>query len=263
MVPRSILITGASSGIGAALARREAGPGVRLVLWARDARRLAAVADDCRSLGAGCRTACFDLSDTDRLAAELLAADDEAPLDLAYLNAGLGGSLPSAPAGQERQAILAMSAVNFTAPVVAANLLADRMAARHRGRIVVVASVAAAFPLPMAPLYSASKAGLVVFAEALGLRLAGAGVGVTVVLPGFVDTPMSRALREPRPFLVSAETAAAIIVRKANAGARRIVLPWPFAVLVGLSALLPRRLLLFTLGIINSKYSVSAQPPDG
>jgi short-subunit dehydrogenase len=250
MATRNILITGASSGIGAALARRYAAPGVHLELWGRDSDRLTAVAEACRARGASCDTACFDLADAGRLAASLQSADAAHPLDLAILNAGLGGSLPARRAGQDFDAAKLMIAVNFSAPVLAANLLADAMGARKSGRIVLIGSVAAAFPLPMAPVYAGTKAGLATFADALHLRLESFGVGVTLVSPGFVDTPMSQGLKEPRPFLIGVEKAAAMIVREIERGARHIVVPWQFAVIKAAAALLPRAALLAILSRI-------------
>jgi short-subunit dehydrogenase len=238
----AILITGASSGIGAALARVYAAPGSRLVLWGQNETRLAAVAEDCRSRGAAVETAAFDLTVLDRLTAMLTAADEKEPLDLVIFNAGLGGSLPRERAGQEIEVATRMAGVNFMVPVIAANLMAQRMAERGAGRLVFVGSVAGSYPLPMAPLYSGSKAGLELFAEALRLRLGKFGVGVTLISPGFIDTPMSRSLKEPRPFLIGADKAAAIIARKIAQNARHIVVPWPFVV-IGLAAkLIPRAL---------------------
>jgi short-subunit dehydrogenase len=240
MVAKNILITGASSGIGAALARIYAAPANRLVLWGRNEERLTATAEACHARGAAVETACFDLTDFNLFVRALETADTEKPLDLAIFNAGLGGSVPRDRAAQDARAAEKMAGVNFTAPVVGANLLAERMAQRGRGRIVLIGSVAAFFPLPMAPLYSASKAGLALFAEALRLRLRKSGVGVTMVSPGFVDTPMSRGLKEPRPFLIGADAAAAIIARKVEQGARHIVIPWQFAVICFAARLIPR-----------------------
>ncbi|HEY0283098.1 MAG TPA: SDR family NAD(P)-dependent oxidoreductase [Rhizomicrobium sp.] len=240
MVAKNILITGASSGIGAALARFYAAPESRLVLWGQNAERLAVTAEQCRARGAAFETACFDLTDFGQLVRALEETDARSPLDLAFFNAGLGGSLPRDRAAQDAQAAERMAGVNFTAPVMAANLIAERMAERGRGRIVLIGSVAASFPLPMAPVYAGSKAGLALFAEALGLRLAKYGVGVTLVSPGFVDTPMSRGLKEPRPFLIKPDAAAAIIAGKVERGVRHIVLPWQFAVLRAAAMLVPR-----------------------
>jgi short-subunit dehydrogenase len=240
MSARTILITGASSGIGAALARAYARAGVTLLLWGRDAARLDAVASQCRTQGASVTTQVFDLRDAAGFA-ELLAA---APaLDIAIFNAGLGGSAPADVFAETPEAALALAEVNFTAPVVGANVIAGAMAARGSGHIVLVGSITESFPLPMAPTYAATKAGLKMFAEALGIRMARHGVKVTLVSPGFIDTPMSRKVIEPKPFLISADAAAATIVRKIEAGARTIVVPWQFAVIRGFANLLPRALL--------------------
>lgn len=243
----TILITGASSGIGAALAHHYARAGNRLILWGRNEERLKAVAEACAAWSTECRTAHFDLCDFARLNAELEAAGTP---DIAILNAGLGGSLPPDRAAQDPHAAERMTAVNFTAPVIAANHLAEAMAKRGKGRIVLIGSVAASFPLPMAPVYAGSKAGLAVFAEAMDLRLKKFGVGVTLVAPGFVDTPMSRSLSEPRPFLITAEKAAAIIAANIARGRSRLVLPWPYAALCAASSLIPRPVLRAALAIV-------------
>jgi short-subunit dehydrogenase len=240
MAPKTILLTGASSGIGAALARAHARAGVTLLLWGRDEARLAETAAQCRSLGASTSIQSFDVRDAAGFAARLAAA---APVDLAIFNAGLGGTVPEGAFAESPQTAQAIAEVNFVAPVVGANVVADAMARRGAGHIVLVGSISESFPLPMAPTYVATKAGLKIFAEALGIRMARYGVAVTLVSPGFIDTPMSRKVTEPKPFLMSADAAAAIIARKIAAGARTIVVPWQFAVIRGLAGLLPRALL--------------------
>ncbi len=222
------------------MARVYAAEGRRLFLWGRDSARLEAVAAACRGRGASVETRCFDITDFSALIGELDALDAQSPLDLALFNAGLGGSLPQDRAGQEPHRAEKMAGVNFTAPVIGANLIGERMARRGGGQIVLVGSVAASFPLPMAPLYSGSKAGLAMFAEALGLRLKRYGVFVTLVSPGFIDTPMSQSLKEPRPFLITADQAAAIIARRLARRVRHVVVPWQFAVILAVSKFLPR-----------------------
>ncbi len=172
--------------------------------------------------------------------ARLASWDAETPIDLAIFCAGVGGSVPRDCPAEAPHAAHTMAQVNFTVPVVSASALAGAMAQRRCGQIVLIGSIAESFPLPMAPAYAGTKAGLAMFAEALGIRIAPYGVTVTLVSPGFIDTPMSQQLREPKPFLMSADRAARLIVRKIERRATRIVVPWQFIVLRALSKLLPR-----------------------
>jgi len=238
-----ILITGASSGLGAALARAHAQSGVTLTLWGRNADRLEAVAAACRAANARVETETFDIADVAGLAERLNALDALTPLDLVYFNAGIGGVPPTDWLAEPTGRVHEMALVNFTAPVVGATTLAERMARRGRGQIVLVSSVADSFPLPMAPAYSGTKAGLSMYGEALAIRMRPHGVAVTVVAPGFIDTPMNRDEAFAKPFLMQADAAAAVIVRKVAQQRRRLVLPWPFAVVQAVTSVLPRWLL--------------------
>ncbi|HKY19361.1 MAG TPA: SDR family NAD(P)-dependent oxidoreductase [Rhizomicrobium sp.] len=240
MPHNTVLITGASSGIGASLALAYARAGVTLLLWGRDEARLQESAARCRALGATVNLQSFDLRDAAGFAARLLEADAGSPIGLAIFNAGLGGSAPRAPKAELPQNAQAIAEVNFVAPVVGANAIAEAMAARGKGQIVLVGSISESYPLPMAPTYAATKAGLRMFAEALGLRMRPYGVTVSLVSPGFIDTPMSRRVHEPKPFLMTADRAAKIIAKKIDAGARVIVVPWQFSVIRCLTDLLPR-----------------------
>ena len=244
---KTILITGASSGIGAALARGYAGAGATLLLWGRDQTRLEDVAGQCRALGATAATQAFDLRDVAGFAAKLAAADAATPIDLAIFNAGQGGTAPSDMPAEAPESSQAIAEVNFVAPAVGANAMADAMAKRGAGHIVLVGSISESYPLPMAPTYAATKAGLRLFAEALGLRLAKHNIVVSLVSPGFIDTPMSRKVTEPKPFLMTADAAAAVIVRKIAAKKRVIVVPWQFAVIRAVSGLVPRALVRWVL----------------
>jgi short-subunit dehydrogenase len=240
MSTQTILITGASGGIGSALARNYARPGVTLLLWGRDAARLKETAAACRMRGANCIVECFDLRDTGGQLTRIAAADAATPIDLAIFNAGLGGTPPDEAPAETPEASRAVVEVNFLAPVTGANAIAAAMAARGHGQIVLIGSIAESFPLPMAPTYAATKAGIRMFAEALGIRLARHGVHVTLVSPGFIDTAMSRQLIDPKPFLMSADRAAVIIARGIAAQAHTIVVPWQFALIRALTSLLPR-----------------------
>lgn len=240
MLHNVVLITGASSGIGASLALAYARAGVTLLLWGRDEARLQEIGTRCRALGATVNSQSFDLRDAAGFAVRLLEADAVSPIGLAIFNAGLGGSAPRGPKAELPQNAQAIAEVNFVAPVVGANAIAEAMAARGTGQIVLVGSISESYPLPMAPTYAATKAGLRMFAEALGLRMKPYGVTVSLVSPGFIDTPMSRQVHEPKPFLMTADRAAKIIAKKIDAGARVIVVPWQFSVIRCLTDLLPR-----------------------
>jgi short-subunit dehydrogenase len=240
MQPRTILITGASSGLGAALANAYAASGRTLVLCARNAERLAATAAACRARGATVAEYCFDVGELAALGERLQALDRDTPFDLAILNAGVGGFAPAQENVETVDRAREVATVNFAATVVAATALAERMTERGQGHIAIVGSIAESFPLPMAPTYAGAKAGLRLFAEALELRLGGRGIAVSLVSPGFVDTPMSRGLPFPKPFLISADAAAAAIVRGLSRRSRRVVVPRAFALLRGTAMLLPR-----------------------
>jgi short-subunit dehydrogenase len=244
---RHILITGASSGLGAALACACAGPDVRLTLCGRDVGRLNAVAKRCRDRGATAVTSEFDLRDADTLGDRVRDFDRAAPIDTAILSAGLGGAIPQHQKVETVSRASDIAAVNFAAVVILATALAGFMAERRRGRIVIIGSIADSFPLPMAPTYCGTKAGLKMFAEALGLQLERHNVAVTLVSPGFIDTPMSRQIDDPKPFILTAEHAAAIVIRRIEAGAAAIVIPWPFHIVSIASRLMPRALTRFVI----------------
>lgn len=244
---KTILITGASSGIGAALARAHARAGVTFLLWGRDETRLSQTAAQCRALGAVASIQSFDLRDVAGFVTRLAAADAATPIDLAIFNAGLGGTAPNDAFAEAPEIAQAIAEVNFVAPVAGANAIAAGMARRGAGQIVLIGSISESYPLPMAPTYAGSKAGLRMFAEALGLRLKKHGVVVSLVSPGFIDTPMSRKVAEPKPFLMDADKAARVITRKIGARARVIVVPWQFIVMRAFTDLLPRALVRWVM----------------
>ena len=235
--PRSVLITGASSGIGAALARTYAAPAVTLALGGRDGARLADVAQACQSVGAAVRAEAIDVLDADRMAAWVAGTDAEAPLDLVIANAGIsaGTGSGSEPKDQARRIldVNLMGVVNTVMPAV------ELMRPRRSGQVAILSSLAAFRGFPGAPAYCASKAAVRVWGEALRGHLHADGIGVSVICPGYVKTPMTAVNTFPMPFLMDAERAARIIRRGLARNKARIAFPWPMAALVWLLAALP------------------------
>lgn len=236
-----IVITGASRGIGAALARQQARPGAHLLLIGRVAEDLEAVAADCRGRGGKAETALVDVTDTERLAAALTAFDARVPVGRVFANAGIAAG--TRPDGEDEPAAVSIRQirVNLEGAIATAQALLPAMKQRRHGQIVLISSIAGLHPLPDAPGYSASKAGLIAYGKALGQRLHGSGVSVMVVCPGFVATAMGRRFRGRRPFEMSAEETAKRILRGLERGRARLVFPLPLALAVMLARITPAR----------------------
>ena len=235
--PRSILITGASSGLGEALAKAYAGPGVTVALSGRDGRRLEAVAEACRALGAEATAAVVDVTEPGAMSRWIEAADDARPLDLVIANAGISAGT-GATDDPEAQA-LAIFAVNLTGVLNTVHPVLSRMRARRSGQIGLVSSVAAFRGLPGSPAYAASKAAVRIYGEGLRGWLAEDGVRVSVICPGFFDSRMTAANRYPMPLIMPAERAAAIVKRGLARDKARIAFPWPMYFLAWLFGALP------------------------
>jgi short-subunit dehydrogenase len=224
---RVVVITGASSGLGAALALSYAGPQTALGLIGRNRERLDATVSACRASGAFVDSAEIDVTDGDALAAWLEAFDHTHPVELLIANAGTSaGPDPGSP-GEPAAMTLRQLDVNLRGAVNTIAPLVPRLCARGRGRIVAVASVAAYRGRPYSPGYCASKAGLRAYGEALRSGLSRYGVGVTVVCPGFFSSPMTDRWDGPTPFLASGERAARRIKRGIDRGRARIDFPLP------------------------------------
>jgi len=236
-MPNRILITGASSGIGEALALAYAAAGVRLLLTGRDAARLAAVERACAARGAIVETATIDVTDRAALAALLTEADRRDPFDLVIANAGIAGMTEG---GFESEAQLrAITDVNVIGVINTLSPLLPTLMARRRGQIALVSSLAGFRGMAGAPAYCASKAWDRVYGESLRVELAAHGIGVSVICPGFVRSRMTAVNRFPMPFLMDADRAARIIQRGLAANRGRIAFPWQMAAAVWLLNALP------------------------
>jgi short-subunit dehydrogenase len=237
--PGSVVISGTTRGLGAALALRFAAPGVTLGLVARGAAALARVAGDCEARGAAVRTAALDLRDPAALPATMLAWDEALPVDLVVANAGAtGGTAPDGTAEGWEDAVRLvetnlLGAMNLVGPLL------PRMLARRRGGIGLIASVAAFRGLPDTPAYCASKAGLWAWGESLRAAHGRRGIAVTVVAPGFFPSAMSERFLGGKPLQMSLDAVADRVHRALLAGKGRAVFPWPLAALLRGIELLP------------------------
>lgn len=249
--PKHILITGASSGLGAELARTYAAPGVTLALTGRDAARLETVAGECRAQGATVETAVLDVTDTAALEGWMLARDEALPIDLAIANAGIsaGTGGDTEPVEQVRR----IFAVNVDGVMNTVLPLIPRMQARRRGQIALMASLAGFRGFPGAPAYCGSKAAVKVYGEGLRGVLASSGVEVSVVCPGYVRTPMTDRNGFPMPFLMDADKAARLIRDRLARNKARIAFPWPMLAAVWLLQALPPGLIDPLMRVLPSK----------
>ncbi|MDX2224475.1 MAG: SDR family NAD(P)-dependent oxidoreductase [Rhodospirillaceae bacterium] len=232
-----ILITGASSGLGAALAAHYAAPGVALALHGRDNARLAEVAARCRAAGAEVDTFIGDVRARAALESWVAARDAARPLDLVVANAGLSAGTGGGIETDEQTWRIFDTNVGGVLSTVLPALAGMR--ARQRGHIAIMASLAGFRGMPGAPAYCASKAAVKVWGEALRGTLAADNIAVSVICPGFVTTGMTKHNRFPMPFLMDAGRAARIIAIGLNKRKGRIAFPWPMAVLAWLGAALP------------------------
>jgi short-subunit dehydrogenase len=222
----SIVITGASSGLGRALALEYAAPGITLALIGRDKNRLLAIAEVAQKRGASVSTASLDVRDTEGMREFLLALDRQAPVDCVIANAGVSSvtSVDGEPEDLERAKEvfdINIGGVLNTPRAPGPPLRPPRRA----GNIAIVSSINAFAPTPDAASYSASKIALVNFAIATRALYRSDGVSVSLICPGFVDTPMSRALVSWKPGLLTAEVAARRIRRGLDK--RRAVIAFP------------------------------------
>jgi short-subunit dehydrogenase len=250
----SVLIIGASGGLGAALARHYARPGTHLSLWGRDRDRLEKVAEFCIAQRATAQIRSQDLEKISDALAALNAEDAATPFDLVIFAAGRGDVRAPGATVEDPATVAAMVALNLAAPAALATAMADAMAARGKGSIVLIGSAAAFHALPFATAYSGTKAGLARFADALRLAVRDRGVGVTLVSPGFIDTAAARQVPGPKPMIMPPAAVAARIDRAVRRRQAHLVLPWPFALLRWFDRLLPRPL--------RDRLLLALAPPD-
>jgi short-subunit dehydrogenase len=235
----SILITGASSGLGEGLALHYARPGVFLALTGRNPERLEKAAQHCRERGAMVETLNAPVTDKEVMERWIEDIDTRNPIDLVIANAGISGGTGGSMIGEGVEQARNIFDVNVTGIFNTIEPILPRMLARQSGQIALISSLAGFRGSPGAPAYSASKGAVKLYGEALRGSLADAGVKVNVVCPGFVRTRMTQANDFPMPFLMDREQAVQIIARGLSANKGRIAFPLPTHFVAWFGSVLP------------------------
>lgn len=235
--PRSILITGASSGLGAEMAKQYARAGVTLFLMGRNGIGLSKTHNICREKGALVQSAQIDVCDETAMRKQILKWDDYCPIDLVIANAGMGYK------GQEdMQMIKTVFDTNFYGTMHTVDPMIARMKKRKKGQIAFMSSLAAYRGMPGSQTYSASKAAVRFMGEALRPDLARNNIQVNVICPGFVRTPLTDQNEFKMPFRMEPAPAAKKIIAGLAKNKARIAFPWIMYAFVRLLEILPNNL---------------------
>ncbi len=244
------VITGASSGLGWALARVLAAEGCKVGLLARRQEKLLALADEIAQAGGTAAVARADVGDRSQTVTAIheLAAR-LGPVDLLIANAGVGTPTRVEPLNVSAQE--EMFRVNVLGVMYAIEAVLPEMVRRRRGHLAAVSSAAAYKGLPGEAGYCASKAAVNTFMEGLRIRLRSYGIAVTTICPGFVRTPMTAANPFPMPWLLEADEAARRMVRALHRRRKVYNFPWQMALLMKVTYWLPDWVLARVLRAYN------------
>jgi short-subunit dehydrogenase len=237
----NIAITGASNGLGRALAIAYAHPGATIHLAGRDAGRLAEAAETVRALGASATAFVADVTDSAAMAGWIAGCGR---LDLVIANAGIsvGPGVANVETPQNIRALFATNVdgvFNTVLPAMTAIAGQPAGAGGERGRIAIIGSIAGLMALPISPTYSATKAALDRWVTASAHNAAKDGIGLTIVRPGFIRTGITQRNPYKMPGLMDADHAAKLIRDGLAAGKTHITFPWWLAAFARFSRLLP------------------------
>ncbi|MCO5093311.1 SDR family oxidoreductase [Bosea sp. (in: a-proteobacteria)] len=230
-------ITGASSGIGAAVARELAGRGWTVAVTARRLEALERLARAAEDLPGRIVAHAGDVTDAEAMQRVAEAIESiHGPIALAFLNAGIAAGEGRAIDARTVEAVVAVNLVGVAKSFFPVE---RRMALRGRGQIAVNASLVGYRGLPGAAAYGAAKAGAIYFCEAMRFDCEAAGIRLQLVNPGFIETPMTQGRRFPMPFLLTVEEGARRIVDGFERGGFEITVPRRLAWILKVARLLP------------------------
>lgn len=236
--PMNILITGTSSGLGKALALTYAKNGVNLYLTGRNSARLLEVKAKCEQKGATVTEKCLDVSNAKEMQGWIDSIySSGGKVDLVIANAGI--SAGTAGGSESADQVRKIFSTNIDGVINTIHPVIEYMKQERAGQVVIISSLAGFRGLPSSPAYSASKAAVRVYGEGLRGAIAKDGIGVTVVTPGYIKTPMTDVNKFPMPFIMTVGKAARLIVRKLKRNPARIAFPFPLYFVVWLLGTLP------------------------
>lgn len=233
-----VLITGASSGIGEALALEYARRRCRLTLTARRTDRLQQLAEKVRALGGEALPVTSDVTSRESVGGAVQEAEQRwGGIDLAIANAGVNALVSGTHLDLEDSRRI--MDINFGGMLNLFDAVVPTMVERRSGHFVGIASLAGLRGVPSAPVYSASKAAMQNFLESMRPRLRRHGVAVTTVNPGFVRSEMTAGHRFPMPFLMHTDRAATLIADRLEGRPSKIEFPFAMKMLVRAFRLMP------------------------
>jgi short-subunit dehydrogenase len=258
-VDQVAVITGASSGIGWALAKLLAAGGYTVGLIARRREQLEALAKEIEQAGGTAAVAAADVADRDQTLAAIHAlAARLGPVDLLIANAGVG--CPTLLEPPNTAEVERMLRVNLLGVVYAIEGVLPEMLRRGRGHLAAVSSLAAYKGLPGEAAYCASKAAVNTYLEGLRIQLRGRGIAVTTICPGFVRTPMTAINDFHMPWLMDADEAARRIVQALRRRRKVYNFPWQTSLLMKLTRWVPDWLMARVMRKYNTNPPMPATP---
>ncbi len=252
-MPKSIIITGASSGIGKALALQYANQGVCLGLIARNRERLEETAALCRGKGAVVEILSCDIHAHEALSEWMKAFDKRYPVDLVISNAGISGGTGKQGDIEPIEKIESIFQTNVMDAIFVGQCLFEEMKKRGNGQIAFTGSIAGFQGWAGAPAYTASKSALHTYAEGLRMLAVRHHIGVSIIAPGFVKSAMTDQNNFPMPFMLNAEKAAIIIQKGIQKNRKYIIFPLQMHLISIMSRLLPEVFLNWLSKRINGK----------
>jgi short-subunit dehydrogenase len=229
---KNVLITGGTTGIGLALATQYSKMGWNIFFTGRNEERLKKAHVLIESFGASfVQSAQIDVSNKEEMENFIYEIDKNYPLDVIYANAGVSAGTLGGEESRDQINSLINTNINGVLNTLHAGI--EVMKKRGYGNIGVLSSVASFFPLPSAPTYSATKAFVRTYTEALSIFYRkNTDVYITLICPGYVETPMTAVNSYKMPFLVKSEKAAELIIRALDKRKLRYIFPWQMACLV-------------------------------